>query len=113
LWADPIGVNTIDLAGVPPGQHKVRVDLVNANHQVFPRCVMFSWFETRKKEIANRPLIREQAFGEALDPDKLQQPWPLRGPSRPQVRTDAGRSASASTPPSGASLHADDVNRSR
>lgn len=28
--------------------------------------------ETRKKELANRPLIREQAFGEALDPDKLE-----------------------------------------
>jgi hypothetical protein len=31
------------------------------------------WFEDRKKELANRPLIREQAFGEALDPDKLEQ----------------------------------------
>jgi hypothetical protein len=30
------------------------------------------WFETQKKELANRPLIREQAFGEALDPDKLE-----------------------------------------
>ena len=30
------------------------------------------WFENRKKEPANRPLIREQAFGEALDPDKLE-----------------------------------------
>jgi hypothetical protein len=29
------------------------------------------WFDNRKKELANRPLIREQAFGEALDPDKL------------------------------------------
>jgi hypothetical protein len=28
---------------------------------------VLSWFETRKKELANRPLIREQAFGEALD----------------------------------------------
>ena len=27
----------------------------------------------RKKELANRPLICEQAFGEALDPDKLEQ----------------------------------------
>jgi hypothetical protein len=26
----------------------------------------------RQKELANRPLIREQAFGEALDPDKLE-----------------------------------------
>jgi hypothetical protein len=24
------------------------------------------WFENRKMELANRPLIREQAFGEAL-----------------------------------------------
>jgi len=30
------------------------------------------WFETRKKELANRPLIREQAFGESLDPDQLE-----------------------------------------
>ncbi len=30
------------------------------------------WFATRRKELANRPLIREQAFGEALDPDKLE-----------------------------------------
>jgi hypothetical protein len=30
------------------------------------------WFENRRKDLANRPLIREQAFGEALDPDKLE-----------------------------------------
>ena len=29
------------------------------------------WFETRKKEMANWLLIRKQAFGEALDADKL------------------------------------------
>jgi hypothetical protein len=29
------------------------------------------WFDTRRNELANRPLIREQAFGEALDPYKL------------------------------------------
>jgi hypothetical protein len=29
-------------------------------------------FENRKKELATRPLIREQAFGEALNPDKLE-----------------------------------------
>jgi len=28
--------------------------------------------ETRRKELSNRPLIREQAFGESLDPDKLE-----------------------------------------
>jgi hypothetical protein len=35
-------------------------------HEVRP------WFVTRRKELANRPLIREQAFGEALDADKLE-----------------------------------------
>lgn len=36
LWADASDINTIDLAGMPPGPHKIRVDLVNANHEVFP-----------------------------------------------------------------------------
>jgi hypothetical protein len=30
------------------------------------------WFENRRKELANRPLIRDQAFGDALDPNKLE-----------------------------------------
>ena len=38
----------------------------------FLENVVLPWLETRKKELANRPLIREQAFGEALDPDKLE-----------------------------------------
>lgn len=36
LWADASNINTIDLAGMPPGPHKVLVELVNANHEVFP-----------------------------------------------------------------------------
>jgi len=35
-WADASDINTIDLAGMPPGQHKIRIELVNANHEVFP-----------------------------------------------------------------------------
>ena len=35
-WADPSNVNTIDMAGMPPGPHKVKISLVNADHQVFP-----------------------------------------------------------------------------
>jgi hypothetical protein len=38
---------------------------------------VLDWFEYRKKELANRPLIREQAFGEALDPDRLEWLGPL------------------------------------
>ena len=36
LWADSSNVNTIDMAGMPPGPHKVWVELVNAVHEVFP-----------------------------------------------------------------------------
>ena len=36
LWADASGLNTIDLAGMPPGPHKVQIDLADANHEVFP-----------------------------------------------------------------------------
>lgn len=30
------------------------------------------WFDTRRQDLRNRPLIREQAYGEALNPDKLE-----------------------------------------
>ena len=36
LWADASDLNTIDLAGMPPGPHKVQIDLADASHQVFP-----------------------------------------------------------------------------
>ena len=35
-WADTSDSNTIDIAGLPAGQHKVRIELVNANHQIIP-----------------------------------------------------------------------------
>ena len=35
-WADASDSNTIDIAGLPVGQHKVRIELVNTNHQIFP-----------------------------------------------------------------------------
>jgi hypothetical protein len=44
-WADASDNNTIDLAGMPPGEHKVLIELVNADHQVFPgqaRTVTFT-----------------------------------------------------------------------
>ena len=35
-WADASDNNTVDIAGLPPGQHKAKIELVNANHEVFP-----------------------------------------------------------------------------
>lgn len=35
-WADASDNNTVDIAGLPPGQHRVKIELVDANHNVFP-----------------------------------------------------------------------------
>jgi hypothetical protein len=35
-WADASDNNTVDIAGLPPGPHKVKISLVDANHKVFP-----------------------------------------------------------------------------
>jgi hypothetical protein len=39
-WADASDNNTVDIAGLPPGQHKVKIELVDANHNVFPGQVV-------------------------------------------------------------------------
>ena len=35
-WADASDNNTVDVAGLPPGKHKVTIQLVNPNHEVVP-----------------------------------------------------------------------------
>jgi hypothetical protein len=39
-WADVSDNNTVDIAGLPPGQHKVKIELVDADHHVFPGQVV-------------------------------------------------------------------------
>jgi Family of unknown function (DUF6130) len=34
-WADASDNNSIDMVGLPPGQHKVLIELVNPEHHVF------------------------------------------------------------------------------
>jgi hypothetical protein len=42
-WADTSDSNTIDLVGLPPGQHKVLIELVNSEHHPFTgRTVAFT-----------------------------------------------------------------------
>ena len=36
LWADASDNNTVDIAFFAPGKHKVKIDLVDATHNVFP-----------------------------------------------------------------------------
>ena len=35
-WADASDNNTVDIANFPPGQHRVKIQLVDADHNVFP-----------------------------------------------------------------------------
>ncbi|MER8898381.1 DUF6130 family protein [Mesorhizobium sp. M0676] len=35
-WADASDTNTVDIANFPPGPHKVRIQLVDPDHTVFP-----------------------------------------------------------------------------
>ena len=37
-WVEANNVNTISVAGLPPGQHKMLVELVDAQHHVFAGC---------------------------------------------------------------------------
>src|SRR5215813_11569335 len=39
-WADASDNNTVDIAGFPPGEHKVKIALVDADHKVFPGQVV-------------------------------------------------------------------------
>jgi hypothetical protein len=57
LWADASDNNTVDIAGFPPGEHKVKIDLVNANHEVFPGqsvMVTFTVLATQGKGHAHK-----------------------------------------------------------
>ena len=66
-WADMLVREPDDL---DEGEEPATADVEGLRR--FIEGNVLPWFETRKKELANRPLICEQAFGEALAPDKLE-----------------------------------------
>jgi hypothetical protein len=51
------------------------------------------WYEKRRQELQNRPLIRAQAFGEAVDPNRLDEPNQLRGQQPGAARPRPGSRA--------------------
>ena len=66
-WADTLSRDPDEL---DDGEDAATEDGEGLRH--FIESEVLPWFENRKMELANRPLIREQAFGESLDPDKLE-----------------------------------------
>lgn len=59
-----------DIDEINEDQEPVTAD--SESLRLFIEQQVLPWFVNRRKELANRPLIREQAFGESLDPDKLE-----------------------------------------
>jgi hypothetical protein len=52
------------------GQTPYRADFESLKR--FMESEVLSWYEKRRRELYDRPLIRAQAFGEAVEPDRLQ-----------------------------------------
>jgi hypothetical protein len=64
-----------DMLGRPPEELEEDEEPLSPDPEGLRRFIedhVLPWIETRKKEVSNRPLIQEQAFGESLDPDRLE-----------------------------------------
>jgi hypothetical protein len=66
-WGDTLAADPDELG---EGKEPATADVEGLRR--FLEGEVLPWFENRQKELANRPLIREQAFGDALDPKKLE-----------------------------------------
>jgi hypothetical protein len=66
-WADTLAGDSDEL-----GEDKEPATADVEGLRRFLEGEVLPWFENRRKELANRPLIRDQAFGDALDPNKLE-----------------------------------------
>ena len=66
-WADMLARELDELGN---GEEPATADVEGL--RAFLKAEVLPWFETRRAVLANRPLIREQAFGEALDVHKLE-----------------------------------------
>lgn len=66
-WADLLERESEDL---DEGQEPYKADPDDLRR--FIETEVLPWYDRRRTELANRPLIRDQAFGETLDPDKLE-----------------------------------------
>jgi len=66
-WADLIARDPDDLE---EGEVPVTADTEGLRR--FLEEQVLPWFDKQRKELAHRPLIRQQALGEALDPNRLE-----------------------------------------
>jgi hypothetical protein len=53
-WADASDNNTVDIAGLPPGGHTVKIELVDPDHNVFPGQVVTQRFTVPRNQTTSR-----------------------------------------------------------
>jgi hypothetical protein len=53
-WADASDNNTVDIAGLPPGEHKVKIELVDPGHNIFPGQVVTQRFTVPRNQMTSR-----------------------------------------------------------
>src|SRR5688572_27663760 len=53
-WADASDNNTVDIAGLPPGEHKVKIELVDPDHNVLPGQVVTQRFTVPRNQMTSR-----------------------------------------------------------
>jgi hypothetical protein len=66
-WTETLALKPDDL---DDGEEQAAADVEGLRRFIESKAL--PWFENRRREIADHPLLREQAFGESLDPDKLE-----------------------------------------
>jgi transposase len=66
-WEEQLGWNAHDYE---EGQTPYRADAESLGR--FLEAEILPWYEKRRQELDYRPLLRTQAFGEAVDPDRLE-----------------------------------------
>jgi hypothetical protein len=67
-WADVLARDPDD---IEEGEERGGAGHRRCRGSAFLEGEVLDWFENRKKDLANRPLIREQAFGEAQKLERL------------------------------------------
>jgi pimeloyl-ACP methyl ester carboxylesterase len=65
-WADASDNNTVDIAGLPPGPHKVTIQLVDANHDIIPGQVVTRSFTIPDRGTTAHPTHDARASNEEV-----------------------------------------------
>src|SRR6185295_3088281 len=69
LWADSSDLGTIDIAGLPPGPHKVKIELVDTNRAPFPGQVATVTFDMPAAQtMTHKNYLETEPHAGALSP---------------------------------------------